>query len=66
MKKQNTWDIIKRLFVIGMKFRTWFIITLIISIFLSVISTYRPYLTMQIVDSDIITLRDEASMMKHI
>lgn len=66
MKKQNTWDIIKRLFVIGMKFRTWFIITLIISIFLSVISTYRPYLTMQIVDSDIIKLRDEASMMKHI
>lgn len=66
MKKQNTWDIIKRLFVIGMKFRTWFIITLIISIFLSVISTYRPYLTMQIVDSDIIKLRDKASMMKHI
>lgn len=66
MKKQNTWDIINRLFVIGMKFRTWFIITLIISIFLSVISTYRPYLTMQIVDSDIIKLRDKASMMKHI
>ncbi len=66
MKKQNTWDIIKRLFVIGMKFRKWFIITLIISIFLSVISTYRPYLTMQIVDSDIIKLRDKASMMKHI
>jgi len=66
MKKQNTWDIIKRLFAIGMKFRTWFIITLIISIFLSVISTYRPYLTMQIVDSDIIKLRDKASMMKHI
>ena len=66
MKKQNTWEIIKRLFVIGMKFRRWFIITLIISIFLSVISTYRPYLTMQIVDSDIIKLRDKASMMKHI
>ncbi|MDN5578341.1 MAG: ABC transporter ATP-binding protein/permease, partial [Chryseobacterium sp.] len=37
-----------------------------ISIFLSVISPYRPYLTMQIVDSDIIKFRDKASMMKHI
>ena len=66
MKKQSTWDIIKRLFVIGMKFRSWFIVTLIISIVLSIISTYRPYLTMQIVDTDIIQLRDKGLMMKHI
>ena len=66
MKKQSTWDIIKRLFVIGMKFRSWFVITLIISIVLSIISTYRPYLTMQIVDTDIIQLRDKGLMMKHI
>lgn len=66
MKKQSTWEIIKRLFVIGMKFRSWFIITLIISVVLSVVSTYRPYLTMQIVDTDIIKLRDEGLMMKHI
>lgn len=66
MKKQSTWDIIKRLFVIGMKFRSWFIVTLIISIVLSVISTYRPYLTMQIVDTDIIQLRDKKLMMRHI
>lgn len=66
MKKQSTWDIIKRLFKIGMKFRSWFIVTLIISIVLSVISTYRPYLTMQIVDNDIIKLKDEGLMMKHI
>lgn len=66
MKKQSTWDIIKRLFVIGMKFRSWFIVTLIISIVLSIISTYRPYLTMQIVDIDIIQLRDKELMMKHI
>lgn len=66
MKKQSTWDIIKRLFKIGMKFRSWFIVTLIISIVLSVISTYRPYLTMQIVDNDIIKLQDEGLMMKHI
>lgn len=66
MKKQNTLDIVKRLFGIGMKFRSWFIIALIISILLSVVSTYRPYLTMQIVDQDIIANRDKASMMKHI
>ena len=66
MKKQSTWDIIKRLFVIGMKFRSWFIMTLLISILLSVISTYRPYLTMLIVDEDIIQFRDKGMMMKHI
>lgn len=66
MKKQSTWEIIKRLFVIGMKFRSWFIFTLIISVLLSIISTYRPYLTMQIVDTDIIQLKDKHLMMKHI
>ena len=52
--------------MIGMKFRSWFIVTLLISIVLSVISTYRPYLTMQIVDVDIIQLKDKELMMKHI
>ncbi|MBD8083892.1 ABC transporter ATP-binding protein [Chryseobacterium caseinilyticum] len=66
MKKQDTWAIVKRLFFIGMKFRTWFIFTLIISIILSIVSTYRPYLTMQIVDNDITKLKDKALMMKHI
>ena len=66
MKKQSTWDIIKRLFFIGMKFRSWFIVTLVISILLAVVSTYRPYLTMLIVDTDIIQLRDKGLMMKHI
>ena len=66
MKQQSTWDIIKRLFKIGMKFRSWFMVTLVISIVLSVISTYRPYLTMLIVDTDIIQLRDKELMMKHI
>lgn len=66
MKKQTTWEIIKRLFVIGMKFRSWFIITLLISILLAAVSTYRPYLTMLIVDTDIIQLRDKSLMMKHI
>lgn len=49
-----------------MKFRSWFIIALVISILLSVVSTYRPYLTMQIVDIDIIKLGDKNQMMKHI
>ena len=66
MKKQDTWGIIKRLFFIGMKFRSWFILTLIISIFLSIVSTYRPYLTMQVVDNDITKLHNKALMMKHI
>ncbi|WP_419869826.1 ABC transporter ATP-binding protein [Chryseobacterium sp. CT-SW4] len=66
MKKQDTWSIIKRLFFIGMKFRSWFILTLIISIILSVVSTYRPYLTMEVVDNDITKLQDKGLMMKHI
>ena len=66
MKKQNTWDIVKRLFFIGMKFRSWFIFTLIISIALAMVSTYRPYLTMIIVDQDITALRDKALLMKHV
>lgn len=64
--KDKTWSIIKRLFVIGLKFRKWFIFTLLISILLSVVSTYRPYLSMQIVDQDIIKLRDKSLMMEHI
>ncbi|MCT2407456.1 ABC transporter ATP-binding protein/permease [Chryseobacterium antibioticum] len=66
MKKQDTWGIVKRLFFIGMKFRSWFILTLIISVILSIVSTYRPYLTMQVVDNDITKLKDNALMMKHI
>lgn len=66
MKKQDTWGIVKRLFFIGMKFRSWFILTLIISVILSIVSTYRPYLTMEVVDNDITKLQDKALMMKHI
>ncbi|WP_449400813.1 ABC transporter ATP-binding protein [Chryseobacterium wanjuense] len=66
MKKQDTWGIIKRLFFIGMKFRSWFVITLIISVILAIVSTYRLYLTMQVVDNDITGLKDKALMMKHI
>lgn len=64
--KNNTWNIIARLFGIGMKFRMWFITALIISIVLAIVSTYRPYLTMQVVDEDITRLRDKSLMMKHI
>lgn len=64
--KPSTWTTIQKLFTIGMKFRSWFIFTLIISVILSVVSTYRPYLTMQVVDNDITKLGDKALMMKHI
>jgi ATP-binding cassette subfamily B multidrug efflux pump len=66
MKEQSTWQLIKRLFTIGMTFRNWFIFTLVISILLAIVSVYRPYLTMQIVDHDIIKLGDQKLMMKHI
>lgn len=66
MNNNNTLTIIKRLFRIGMQFRTWFIVALLISILLSVVSTYRPYLTMKIVDHDIIAMRDHETMMRHI
>ncbi|WP_294300610.1 ABC transporter ATP-binding protein [uncultured Chryseobacterium sp.] len=66
MKKQDTLGIVKRLFFIGMKFRSWFILTLIISVILAMVSTYRPYLTMEVVDNDITRLKDKALMMKHI
>lgn len=66
MKEQTTWNIIKRLFKIGMTFRAWFIFAFTISVLLAIVSVYRPYLTMQIVDTDIIKLGDEGLMMKHI
>lgn len=66
MKKNNTWQIVTRLFGIGMKFRLWFLTALAISILLALVSTYRPYLTMLIVDKDIAQLKDKALMMKHL
>lgn len=66
MKEQSTGKILKRLFVIGMKFRSWFIFTLIISILLAAVSTYRPYLTMLVVDQDIMVSKDTGLLMKHI
>lgn len=54
MKKLGTWQIITRLFRIGMKFKVWFITAFIISILLALTSIYRPILSMQIVDEDII------------
>lgn len=66
MKEKTTWQLIKRLFTIGMTFRNWFIFTLVISIMLALVSVYRPYLTMQVVDNDIIKLGDKDLMMKHI
>lgn len=65
-KKDKTWSVIKRLFAIGMKFRSWFIAALIISIALSMVSSYRPYLSMKIVDNDIIKLKDKSLMMQNI
>jgi len=54
IKKINTWDIITRLFAVGMKRKAWFISAFVISILLSLAGTYRPILTKDIVDNDII------------
>ncbi len=57
---------IKRLLSIAMQFRGWFFFTLALSILLSVISTYRPYFMMQIVDEDLILNKDKPMLIKHI
>ena len=54
MKKLSTGNIIARLFKIGMNFRGWFISAFIISVVLALVGTYRPILTKDVVDNDII------------
>lgn len=66
LKNQNTFRLIRRLFSIGMQFRGWFILALLISIVLSLVATYRPYLSMEIVDQDIIKNKDKEGMLLHI
>lgn len=66
LKTQNTFTLIRRLFSIGMQFRGWFILAVCISVVLSLVSTYRPYLSMQIVDEDIIKYKDKSAMLYHI
>ncbi len=57
MKK--TTPLISRLFRLGMENKKWFTIIVILSVFLACATTYRPYLTMIIVDQDITKLRDK-------
>ena len=65
-KKGNTWSIIKRLFAIGMKFRGWFIFTLIVSIVLAIVSTYRPILTKEVVDVAIIQDKNHRELLRQV
>lgn len=65
MSKKTPKNIIPRLFSIGMKFRTWFILALSISIVLAIVSVYRPMLTQHVVDEDILKLKDKALLLKH-
>lgn len=65
-KRQSLFQLIKRLFKIGMKFKGWFIFTFIISILLSIITSYRPYFTMEIIDNDLIQNKDYDTMFRHI
>ncbi len=66
MKKQTTGMLIKRLFFIGMNFRRWFLLALLVSIILAVVSTYRPILTKNIVDHDIMQLKSTTLLMQSI
>ncbi|MBT0549967.1 ABC transporter ATP-binding protein [Riemerella anatipestifer] len=66
MKKQTTGTLIKRLFFIGMNFRRWFLLALLVSIILAVVSTYRPILTKNIVDHDIMQLKSTTLLMQSI
>lgn len=66
MAQKSTWKTLSRLFTIGMQFRKWFFLALLLSIVLALVSTYRPYLTMQIVDEDILKNRSQSQMMQHI
>ncbi|WP_124640964.1 MULTISPECIES: ABC transporter ATP-binding protein [Amniculibacterium] len=65
-EKDKTWTIVKRLFVIGMKFRSWFVFTLFVSILLAVVSTYRPILTKEVVDVAIIKLGSREELMHQV
>lgn len=64
-KKPSTANIISRLFSIGMKFRTWFVLALTISVLLAIVSVYRPMLTQRVVDIDILKLRNSSLLLKH-
>jgi len=46
-----------------MNFRSWFVIALLVSIMLSLVSTYRPYLSMKIIDEDIIKYKDKQKVL---
>lgn len=60
---KNTFALLRRLFAIGMNFRSWFVIALLVSIMLSLVSTYRPYLSMKIIDEDIIKYKDKQQVL---
>ncbi|RKW61868.1 MAG: ABC transporter ATP-binding protein [Riemerella sp.] len=59
-------NIIKKLFFIGLKFRKWFLITLLISIAVALISTYRPILTKDVIDIAILKNKDREAVIKGI
>ncbi|MBS1549383.1 MAG: ABC transporter ATP-binding protein [Bacteroidetes bacterium] len=65
-EKDKTWSIIKRLFAIGMKFRSWFLFTLAVSIVLALVSTYRPILTKEVVDIAIIQHKSREQLMHQV
>ena len=59
-------NIVKRLFKMGMKFKKWFVLAFIISIFTALISTYRPIFTKKIVDVFIIKEKSSEYLIQNI
>lgn len=66
MYKKRKMEIIKRLFGIGLKFKKWFAITLMVSITVALISTYRPIFTKEIVDTIIINEKNSNELVYNI
>jgi ATP-binding cassette, subfamily B, multidrug efflux pump len=63
--KPSTAATLKRLLVVAMDFKSWFITALAVSLVVSIIGTYRPILTGQMVDLDILKHRDAGQLINH-
>lgn len=61
IKMQNN---IKKLFLIGLKFRQWFILALLISVSVAIVSTIRPIFMKEIIDEVILQEKDRNQLIQ--
>lgn len=57
---------IKKLFLIGLKFRKWFVFAIFISISVAVVSTFRPVFMKEVVDNAILQNKNKEALMEGI